>query len=140
MKSKQIIVLVEDNEQDEHLTIRALKKNKILNEIVVLRDGQDAIDFFSQKPPQQEIQVVLLDIKLPKVDGLEVLQFIRESERLKHTPVVLLTTSNEESDILRGYDLGANSYVRKPVDFEEFANAVKQLGLYWLILNLPPKS
>lgn len=139
MVSKKIIVLIEDNEQDEQLTIRALKKNNILNEIVVLRDGQEAIQFFSN-PLKSEIQVILLDIKLPKMDGLEVLEHIRSNDQVKHTPVVLLTTSNEETDIARGYDLGANSYVRKPVDFDEFANAVKQLGLYWLVLNLPPKQ
>ena len=137
--NKKIIVLVEDNEQDEHLTIRALQKNNILNEIVVLRDGEEAIKFFSSPKFKTEVQVILLDVKLPKIDGLEVLEHIRKNENVKHTPVVLLTTSNEESDIIRGYDLGANSYVRKPVDFDEFANAVKQLGLYWLILNLPPK-
>jgi two-component system response regulator len=140
MKSNKIIVLIEDNEQDEHLTIRALKKNNILNEIVVLRDGQEAMQFFADKNETREIQVILLDIKLPKIDGLEILKFVRATERIKNTPVVMLTTSNEESDILRGYDLGANSYVRKPVDFDEFAAAVKQLGLYWLILNLPPKK
>ncbi len=138
--NKKIIVLVEDNEQDEHLTIRALQKNNILNEIVVLRDGEEAIKFFSNPKFETEVQVILLDVKLPKIDGLEVLEHIRSNENVKHTPVVLLTTSNEESDVIRGYDLGANSYVRKPVDFDEFANAVKQLGLYWLILNLPPKS
>lgn len=140
MSNKKIIVLVEDNEQDEHLTIRALKKNNIINEIVVLRDGEEAINFFSDPALETEIQVILLDIKLPKIDGLEVLEHIRGNNKVKHTPVVLLTTSNEESDVVRGYDLGANSYVRKPVDFVEFANAVKQLGLYWLILNLPPKQ
>lgn len=137
---KKIIVLVEDNEQDEILTIRALKKNNIMNEIVVLRDGQQAIEYFARPHPDIEIQLILLDIKLPKIDGLEVLEFLKKQSHLKTTPVVMLTTSIEENDVIKSYLLGSNSYVKKPVNFEEFAAAIKQLGMYWLILNIPPKQ
>lgn len=138
MFNNRIIVLVEDNEQDELLTIRALKKNNIMNEIVVLRDGEQAIDYFSKPKPNIEIQAILLDIKLPKLDGTEVLEFIRKQQHTKTVPVIMLTTSTEESDVLKSYKFGSNSYVKKPVDFDEFSAAVKQLGMYWLILNIPP--
>lgn len=139
MKSTPFIFLIEDNEQDEILTIKALQKNKVLNEIKVARDGAEAIDCLlnSNSPGYQEQlpQLILLDLKLPKIDGLEVLKQIRNNQRTKLVPVVILTTSKEDSDLLSGYELGANSYVRKPVDFFEFAEAVKSLGTYWLLLN-----
>ncbi len=140
----KIILLVEDNPDDELLTLRALKKNNILNEVVVARDGAEALDyvFGSGACAGRDLSalpaVVLLDLKLPKVDGLEVLRRLRADERTKLVPVVILTSSKEEQDLLAGYSLGANSYVRKPVDFIQFADAVRQLGLYWLVLNEPP--
>lgn len=142
MKPLPYLLLVEDNEQDEILTIKALKKNKVLNEIKVARDGAEALDLlFTESAPNYEKelpQLILLDLKLPKIDGLEVLKKIRSNPRTKLIPVVILTTSKEDSDLLNGYELGANSYVRKPVDFHEFAEAVKSLGTYWLILNERP--
>lgn len=138
---KKMILLVEDNADDEALTIRALHKHNILNEMVVARDGVEALDYlfcrgeYSERDPSMLPQVVLLDLKLPKVSGLEVLEQIRSNDRTEHLPVVILTSSNEEQDVIDGYKLGANSYVRKPVNFTEFSEAVKQLGLYWLILN-----
>jgi two-component system, response regulator len=135
------ILLVEDNPNDEALTLRALKKNNIKNEIVVARDGAEALDWLfvrgahAGRDASIVPQVVLLDLKLPKVDGLEVLKAIRADARTRRLPVVLLTSSKEERDVAAGYDLGANSYVRKPVDFGEFAEAIRQLGLYWLVLN-----
>ena len=135
---EKVILLVEDNEQDELLTIRALKGNNILNKVVVAHDGAEAIDYLFGKGMGDLPQIVLLDLKLPKVDGLEVLKRIRAEKRTKMLPVVILTTSNEESDLVSGYKLGVNSYVRKPVDFDEFTQAVKQLGLYWLIINQGP--
>lgn len=139
MKPAPFIFLIEDNEQDEILTIKALKKNKVMNEIKVARDGAEALDFlFNVESPQytSELpQLILLDLKLPKIDGLEVLKQIRGHQRTKLIPVVILTTSKEDSDLLSGYQLGANSYVRKPVDFHEFAEVVKNLGTYWLLLN-----
>ena len=137
------ILLVEDNPDDEALTLRALRHNNITNEIVVVRDGAEALDYlfgtgaFATRDTSEMPQVVLLDLKLPKVDGLEVLRRIRADERTKLLPVVILTSSNEEKDMLNGYGMGANSYVRKPVAFQQFIEAVKQLGLYWLILNEP---
>lgn len=142
--SRKTILLVEDNPDDEILTRMALQENNLLNEIVVAHDGSEALDYLfgrgrhagrdlSDKP-----QVVLLDLKLPKLDGLDVLRAIRADDRTKFIPVVILTSSNEEQDLLAGYSLGANSYVRKPVDFHQFTDAVKQLGLYWLLLNEPP--
>ena len=140
--SEKIILLVEDNPDDEELTLRALKKNNIMNEVRVARDGQQALDYFFG--PDAETNpapsVVLLDLKLPKVDGLEVLRRIRADERTKTQPVVILTSSKEEPDLLAGYRLGVNSYIRKPVDFIQFMEAVKQLGLYWLVLNECPPS
>lgn len=140
--SEKIILLIEDNHDDEALTLRALKKNNILNEVRVARDGQEAVDyFFGQNAAiNPEPAVVLLDLKLPKMDGLEVLRRIRADERTKAQPVVILTSSKEEQDLLNGYRLGANSYIRKPVDFIQFMEAVKQLGLYWLMLNECPPS
>jgi CheY-like chemotaxis protein len=139
----KMILLVEDNPDDEALTIRALKKNNIRNELVVVRDGVEALDYlfcrgnFAERNPHDRPQVILLDLKLPKVDGLEVLRQIRSNDATRLLPVVILTSSREEQDMIRGYSLGANSYVRKPVDFTEFAEAVRELGLYWLVLNEP---
>lgn len=140
---EKIILLVEDNADDEALTLRALKKNNITNDVVVARDGVEALDYlfgtgkYSGRNLNFMPQVVLLDLKLPKVDGFEVLRQLRANERTKLLPVVILTTSNEESDRINGYGLGANSFVRKPVEFDRFIEAVRQLGLYWLILNEP---
>jgi two-component system response regulator len=143
MKDK-IILLVEDNPDDEALTIRALDKNRIRNEVVVARDGAEALDYLHGLGVHRDRdtsvlpQMVLLDLNLPKIEGLEVLRRIRADERTIRLPVVILTSSNEDQDLLEGYRLGANSYVRKPVDFTAFAEAVRQLGLYWLVLNEPP--
>jgi two-component system response regulator len=140
----KVILLVEDNPDDEALTLRALKKNNILNEVVVAHDGVEALDYLlgtgthAGRNPSHLPQVVLLDLKLPKVDGLEVLRRIRADERTKLLPVVVLTSSKEEQDLLKSYSLHANSYVRKPVDFTQFTEAVRQLGLYWLVLNEAP--
>jgi two-component system response regulator len=139
-----VVLLVEDNPDDEALTIRALKKNKIVNEVVVVRDGVQALDYLfgegihAGRDTKEMPQVVLLDLKLPKLDGLGVLRRLRADERTRLLPVVILTSSNEEKDRINGYGLGANSYVRKPVDFDEFVTAAAQLGLYWLVLNEPP--
>jgi len=142
MSQLPYIFLIEDNEQDEILTIKALKKNKVLNEIKVAHDGSEALDFlFNEKAfnyHSELPQLILLDLKLPKIDGLEVLKKIRSNSRTRLIPVVILTTSKEDSDLLSGYELGANSYVRKPVDFHEFTEAVRSLGTYWLILNERP--
>ncbi len=138
------ILLVEDNPDDEALTLRALKKNNISNKVVVARDGAEALDYLfatgqhSTRDPRDIPQVILLDLKLPKIDGLEVLRRIRTTELTRLLPVVILTSSKEERDIMGSYNNGANSYVRKPVDFDQFIEAVKQLGLYWLVLNEPP--
>lgn len=138
------ILLVEDNPDDEALTLRALKKNNITNEVVVAHDGAEALDYlfgtgaYAGRDINVQPQVTLLDLKLPKIDGLEVLKRLRADDRTKLLPIVILTSSNEEQDRLRGYGLGANSYVRKPVDFDQFIDAVRQLGLYWLLLNERP--
>jgi two-component system, response regulator len=135
------ILLVEDNPSDEALTLRAFKKNNFANPIMVARDGQEALDYLFARGAHAERdlpQVVLLDLKLPKVDGLEVLKALRADPRTRILPVVVLTSSNEERDLLDSYSLGANSYVQKPVDFGQFAEAVRQLGLYWLVLNHAP--
>jgi two-component system response regulator len=143
MDSKTIL-LVEDNADDEALTLRALNKNNIRNQLVVAHDGAEALEYlfgtgrYSGSDTNLLPQVVLLDLNLPKVSGLEVLRQLRANERTKLLPVVILTSSNEEHDRLNGYELGANSYVRKPVDFNQFIEAVRQLGLYWLILNERP--
>ena len=142
----KIILLVEDNADDEALTLRALKKNSIRNEVVVTRDGAEALDFlfgtgaYAGRDLRVMPTITLLDLKLPKVDGLEVLRRLRADDRTKLLPVVILTSSREEQDLLNGYRLGANSYIRKPVDFSQFTEAVRELGLYWLVLNeTPPK-
>jgi len=133
------IVLVEDNADDEALTLRALKKRGIVNEIMVLRDGVEALEFLLD-PNRTLPHLVLLDLKLPRLNGLEVLQQLRREARTALLPVVILTSSNEDRDLIEGYRLGANSYVRKPVDFVQFSEAVHQLGLYWLVLNQRPPS
>lgn len=141
---KKLLLLVEDNPDDETLTIRALKKNNILNEIIVAHDGREALDYlFSEglyKDRDTSImpELITLDLKLPKIGGLEVLRNIRSNEKTKLLPVVVLTSSNEEKNLIESYSLGANSYVQKPVDFKQFIEAAKQLKLYWLILNEPP--
>ncbi len=140
MNSK-VILLVEDNPDDEALTIRALKKNNIANEVIVTRDGVDALDYifaegqYSSRDISDQPQVILLDLKLPKIDGHEVLKKIRADKRTSRIPVVILTTSDEEQDIATSYDNGANSYIRKPVDFDQFMGAIRKLGMYWLVLN-----
>jgi len=145
MRDKAIL-LVEDNPDDEALTIRAFKKNNIKNKVIVARDGVEALDYLFGTGPYagRDVtalpQVVLLDLKLPKVDGLEVLRRVRADERTRILPVVILTSSKEEQDVASGYRLGANSYVRKPVNFDEFLEAARQLGLYWLLLNEPPPT
>ena len=144
MIEEKVILLVEDNRDDEALTLRALKKNNIKNNVVVAHDGVEALDYLfgtgshAGRDLTVMPQVILLDLKLPKVDGLEVLRRVRAHERITRLlPIVILTSSNEERDRINGYGLGANSYVRKPVDFAQFIEAVRQLGLYWLILNEP---
>jgi len=143
MNSRKTILLVEDNANDEFLTLRALKKYNVANDVVIARDGVEAIDYLFCTGPHasRDIRetplVVLLDLKLPKVDGLEVLRRVRGDERTRLLPVVILTSSNEERDVISGYKLGTNSYVQKPVDFSAFMDAVGQLGLYWLMLNQP---
>jgi len=139
----KVILLVEDNPDDEALTLRAFAKNNIGNRIVVVRDGAEALDWLFKRGRhaergEPEPQIVLLDLKLPKVDGLEVLRQMRDDPRTKLMPVVILTSSKEESDVLRGYELRANSYIRKPVDFARFVEAVREIGMYWLVLNEPP--
>jgi two-component system response regulator len=140
----QIILLVEDNTKDEMLTLRSLKKCHVANEVVVMRDGAEALDYLfatgdhAGRDPADLPTVVLLDLKLPKIDGLEVLRRIRADERCQLLPIVILTSSDEERDILTGYELGANSYVRKPVAFADFSRAVADLGRYWLLTNEPP--
>ena len=140
----KVILLVEDNADDELLTLRALKQNNIKNEVVVARDGLQALEYLLGDGNTGGLsrahlpEVVLLDLKLPKLDGLEVLRRLRADARTKLLPVVILTSSNEELDRMMGYNLGANSYVRKPVDFEQFTEAVRQLGAYWLVLNESP--
>jgi two-component system response regulator len=140
---EKVILLAEDNADDEVLTLRALRKNNIRNEVVVARDGTGALDYlfgtgaYAGRDLSLMPQVILLGLKLPKIDGFEILNRVRSSEATKFLPVVILTTSNEDQDRIRSYGLGANSFVRKPVEFEKFIEAVRQLGLYWLILNDP---
>lgn len=140
------ILLVEDNPDDEALTLRALKKNKVLSEVVVTRDGEEALDYlfaegkYAGRDATKVPALVLLDIQLPKIDGFGVLKRIRSSELTRFLPVVILTSSIEQEDVLLGYGLGANSYIRKPVDFEKFIETVGQLGPYWLLLNQQPDS
>lgn len=139
------ILLVEDNPNDAELTIRALKKHHLANNLVHVRDGAEALDFvfakgkYSERNIKNGPKVVLLDLKLPKVDGLEVLRQTKSDERTKVIPVVILTSSKEEQDVVRSYQLGVNSYIMKPVDFDKFIKAVSELGLYWLLLNQPPR-
>jgi two-component system response regulator len=138
------ILLVEDNPDDVELTLHALRKHNVTNRIHVARDGAEALDFIFGKGPhagrglRESLKVVLLDLKLPKVDGLEVLRQIKSDPEAQRIPVVVLTSSREERDVVRSYQLGVNSYIVKPVDFSQFAEAVRQLGLYWIILNQPP--
>jgi CheY-like chemotaxis protein len=140
----KMILLVEDNPDDEALTLRAFRKNNMGNKIVVVRDGEEALDFlfrrgaYAGRNSNEIPEIILLDLKLPKLDGLEVLRQIRADQRTRLLPVVILTSSKEEQDLIEGYSEGANSYVRKPVDFSQFLEAVRQLGLYWLVLNEPP--
>jgi two-component system, response regulator len=142
--SKRYILLVEDDPDDELLTLRVLKNQNIINEVVVARDGAEALDHlfcrgkYADRDPSVLPQVVLLDLKLPKLDGMEVLGEIRSEERTKILPVVILTSSKEEKDLINSYKLGANSFVRKPINFREFSEAIKQLGLYWLLMNVNP--
>lgn len=142
--AKRTILLVEDDPKDAELTMRALRRNNIANEIVLVEDGAEAIDYlmatgrFADRDVTDQPAVVLLDLKLPKIDGLEVLARVRADPRTRRTPVVLLTSSREERDVVAAYDRGANSYVRKPIDFAELVEAVKGLGMYWLLINDPP--
>ena len=138
------ILLVEDNRDDEELTRLALKECNVANHLVVVRDGKEALDWlfcagpYADRDPCQIPCLILLDLKLPKISGLEVLERLRAHPRTRRLPVVILTSSREEQDLLRGYDLGANSYIRKPVDFDQFTRAIQQLGIYWMVLNEPP--
>jgi two-component system, response regulator len=143
MNSGINILLVEDNPDDVELTLHALKKNKIVNPVKIVRDGQEALDYLYHKGDYESADhdppnVILLDLKLPKVDGIEVLQRIKSDRRTKLIPVVVLTSSKEESDLLRSYDLGVNSYIRKPVDFDQFVETVRQIGFYWMLINEQP--
>jgi two-component system, response regulator len=146
MNRNNIILLVEDNPDDVELTLRAFRKSKILNEIVVVTDGVEALDYVfatgahAGRDTKATPEVILLDLKLPKMGGLEVLRRLRADERTRRIPVVVLTSSNEERDILSSYDLGANSFVRKPVDFAQFVDAAQHLGLYWLVMNEAPPN
>jgi two-component system, response regulator len=141
---EKIILLVEDNPDDVTLTERALKKSHILNKLIIARDGVEALDYlfgagsWADRDMSDMPEIILLDLKLPKIDGLEVLKRIRDNAKTKLLPVVILTSSKEEKDLINGYAMGANSYIRKPVNFNQFADAVRQLGLYWLVLNEPP--
>lgn len=138
------ILLVEDNADDVELTLHALRQEKLANQIVVARDGEEALDFLFQRGAHTkqnlapQLKLVLLDLKLPKVDGLEVLRQMKGDERTRNIPVVILTSSKEERDVVQGYKLGVNSYIQKPVDFEQFRETVKKAGLYWLLINQPP--
>ena len=142
--AKKIVLLVEDNPDDEELTRMAFEGSRLLNELIVVRDGAEALDFLFRtgvhagRDPRVVPQLVLLDLKLPKVGGLEVLRRMREDERTRSIPVVMLTSSQEQEDVLRSYELGANAYVRKPVDFREFSDAASRLGVFWLMVNVPP--
>ncbi|TET28108.1 MAG: response regulator [Candidatus Heimdallarchaeota archaeon] len=145
-KIRKLILLAEDNPDDVLLTQRAFKKSNVANELIVVNDGQETLDYlfaegkYEGRDTSIMPEVILLDIKMPRLDGLEVLKRIREDLRTKHLPVVILTTSKEEKDIVQSYCLGANSYITKPVDFDQFVEAVEQLGLYWLVLNQKPKT
>ncbi len=138
------ILLIEDSQEDVDLTLHALRKENLSNNIMVVRDGEEALDFlfckksYAARAPEHPPKIVLLDLKLPKVNGLEVLRQVKGDERTRYIPVVVLTSSREERDLVRSYDLGANSYIQKPVDFQQFRETVKQIGLYWLLTNQPP--
>ncbi len=142
--NKKTVLLVEDNPDDEALTLRAFDRNNLMNEIVVVRDGAEALDYlfgtgdYAERDTSVMPAIVLLDLKLPKIDGLEVLKRLRSDERTRLLPIVILTSSKEDSDLVESYNRGANSYIRKPVDFNQFVEAVRQLELYWLLLNEPP--
>ena len=144
MKERRSILLVEDNDDDVELTLRALRRNRVANRVDVVRDGAAALEYLfaegehAGRDARDTPSLVLLDLKLPRIGGLEVLERLRGDPRTRRLPVVVLTSSNVESDLARSYDLGANSYIRKPVDFAQFTEAVKQLKLYWLVLNVPP--
>lgn len=144
MNKPTVILLVEDNQDDELLTVRALKKYNIANEVHVVRDGEEALDYllargaYQGRNPEDIPCLVLLDLKLPKVDGLEVLRQIRAHPATRMVPVVVLTSSKEDADVLAAYQLGCNSYIRKPVDFNQFSESIRQLGLYWMVLNQLP--
>jgi CheY-like chemotaxis protein len=146
MRQEIEILLVEDNPLDLELTLHALRENKLVNQVHVARDGAEALDFlfcmgpYSNRNPDSPLKLVLLDLKLPKVDGLEVLREIRNNSRTQPLPVVILTSSKEEKDLVLSYQLGINSYIQKPVDFNEFRETVRQLGLYWLLINQPPPA
>lgn len=146
MEQRQAILLVEDNPNDEVLTLRALKKNNISNEIIVVRDGEEALDYLygqnqhAGRDVGELPVVILLDLKLPKLDGLGVLRHIRSNDLTRRIPVVILTTSDEDRDLMQGYDLGANSFVRKPVNFNEFMDSVRQISIYWLMINQSPRN
>jgi len=141
---RKVILVVEDNPRDEALTLRALKKSNVVNDVVVVRDGVEALDYLfgtgthEGRDTSELPQMVLLDLKLPKVDGLEVLRKLRADESTRRLPVVIFTSSSEEEDMVKSYNLGANSYVRKPVEFDQFLEATRQLGIYWLLLNEVP--
>lgn len=134
----RFILLVEDNRDDEELTVEALRGHHVANEIVVARDGEEALEYLFGEPQRKLPEVILLDLKLPKVNGIDILKRIRSTPRTESIPVIVLTTSKEERDIQQSYKHGANSFVRKPVDFEQFDEAIRQLGMYWLALNEPP--
>ena len=146
MNGRKKILLVEDNADDVALTLRVLKIHNVANEVVEAHDGVEALDYLfgtgahAGRDLSQQPQVILLDLKLPKVDGLEVLRRVRNDPRTRLLPVVILTSSKEEKDLVNGYALGANSYIRKPVDFSKFTESIRQLGLYWLVLNEPPPA
>ena len=142
--NEKVVLLVEDNPDDVELTLRAFRKNNLVNEVIVANDGVEALDYlfgtgdYAGRDLSALPQLILLDLKLPKIDGLEVLRRIRDDERTKLLPVVVLTSSREEQDLMQSYALHANSYIRKPVDFDQFIESVRQLGLYWLVMNEPP--
>lgn len=142
--NEKVILLVEDNPDDEELTLRALRRASVVNDIVVVRDGREALDYLfatgahAERDPARSPSVVLLDLKLPKLNGIDVLKSMRNDSRTALVPVVVLTSSSEDEDMLQSYSCGANSYVRKPVDFADFSDAVTQLGVYWMLHNQPP--